>query len=578
MQEKFRTNNCGNLNKENIGEKVILSGWVHEIRVKKFAIFLDLRDMYGITQVIIKKDHEQFITLSKLKVESVVKVLGEVVLRKDVNLKIKTGEIEILTQNIEILSAANDIPFVIKEENVNASEELRLKYRYLDLRREKMNSQFRFKHKLISIVRNFLNENDFLDIDTPCLTKSTPEGARDFLVPSRIKNSHFYALPQSPQLYKQLLMISGFDKYYQVAKCFRDEDFRADRQPEFQQLDIEMAFVSQFQVMEFIEKLVNNLWVKLGLSDISLPIRQMTYYEAINSYGSDKPDLRCSCKIINISSNADVSLKGLWVNGKVDGQLIEKVSRIVKQHQTKNLIIYHLEKDKIIFNNNNVEITQSDLEAIKKLVEDKNKNICYLVKDKNDIAAVALGAIRTFYCQEEKLVANHNDFLQKINDYEFLWVIDWPMFEVNEEGNLSSCHHPFTSPMNNKEFLASDKNSVLNIKAAAYDLVLNGNEIAGGSCRIFNKSVQSKVFEFLNLNPEVVDQQFGFFLEAFNYGVPPHAGIAFGIDRLVMILTNSNSIRDSIAFPKNNSGICLLTNAPSSVSDEQLKILGLKSR
>lgn len=581
MTTGYRTNNCGSLTKSDIKQSVILSGWIHAIRIKKNAFFLDLRDRYGLIQIIIKSDQPNFDNLKKLRVESVIQVTGQVVLRQVANPKLATGEIEVVAEKVKILSESKAIPFVINDENnFTALEDLRLKYRYLDLRRKEMFQQLKFKHQFINIIRSFLNSESFLEVDTPSLTKSTPEGARDFLVPARIKKNAFYALPQSPQLYKQLLMISGIDKYYQIAKCFRDEDFRADRQPEFQQLDLEMSFVKQEDVIEFVERLVANLWNELKLPDLIFPLPWLNYQEAIDLYGSDKPDLRCICKIINLSSTIkDLSLKGFWVSDKFSDATKKAILRIVEQHQGKNFLVYSKEKGRIIFSTNNkIVLTEQQLSALAKPNAQKDKNLCYLTYEADNTGAIVLGAIRTFYCLDQERQAKHPDFLANINTYRLLWIVDWPMFE-KVDNKISSCHHPFTSPLLPEQVLnvaKKDFGELIKIKASAYDLVLNGNEIAGGSVRIFDKQLQEKIFEILELKPEVIKEQFGFFLDAFDYGVPPHAGIAFGIDRLLMILTKRNSIRDTIAFPKNSSGIDLLTNSPSAIDTKQLEILGLK--
>lgn len=581
MTTGYRTNSCGSLTRNDLKQNVILSGWIHAIRVKKNAIFLDLRDRYGLTQIVIKSNEPNFDNLKKIKVESVIQVTGQVVSRQVANPKLTTGEIEVVAEKVKILSESKAMPFVINDENnFTALEDLRLKYRYLDLRRKEMLHQLKFKHQFLNIIRNFLNSEGFLEVDTPALTKSTPEGARDFLVPARIKKNAFYALPQSPQLYKQLLMISGVDKYYQVAKCFRDEDFRADRQPEFQQLDLEMSFVKQEDVIEFVERLVANLWNELKLPDLIFPLPWLNYQEAIDLYGSDKPDLRCVCKIINLPSTIkNLSLKGFWVNDKFNDATKKAILRIVEQHQGKNFLVYSKEKGRIIFSTNNkIVLTEAQLTNLAKTNAEKEKNLCYLTYETNNTGAMVLGAIRTFYCLDQERQRNHPDFLANINTYRLLWIVDWPMFE-KVDNKISASHHPFTSPLLPEQILdlkQKDFDQLLKIKASAYDLVLNGNEIAGGSVRIFTKQLQEKIFEILQLKPEVIKEQFGFFLDAFDYGVPPHAGIAFGIDRLLMILTKSNSIRDTIAFPKNSSGIDLLTNSPSAIDVKQLEILGLK--
>lgn len=577
----YRTNNCGSLTKNDLQRNVILSGWIHAIRVKKNAIFLDLRDQYGLTQIVIKNDQANFDNLKKLKVEAVIQVTGQVVARQVPNPKLMTGAIEVVAEKVKILSVAKALPFVINDENnFTAWEDLRLKYRYLDLRRKEMFQHLKFKHQFLNFIRNFLNQEGFLEIDTPVLTKSTPEGARDFLVPARIKKNTFYALPQSPQLYKQLLMISGIDKYYQIAKCFRDEDFRADRQPEFQQLDLEMAFVNQADVIALVEKLLKALWTQLNLPALVFPLPWLSYQEAIDFYGSDKPDLRCVCKIISLPTTIKtLNLKGFWVNDKFTDVTKKIILRIVEQHQGQNFFVYSRAKAAIIFSTNHkIILTPSQLAALVATNAEKEKDLCYLTYESDNLGAIVLGAIRTFYCLDQERQAKHPDFLANINTHRLLWIVDWPMFE-KVDNKIASCHHPFTSPLLLEQVLAltaNDSEQLLKVKAAAYDLVLNGNEIAGGSVRIFDQQLQTKIFEILQLKPEVINEQFGFFLDAFAYGVPPHAGIAFGIDRLLMILTNSNSIRDTIAFPKNSSGIDLLTNSPSVIDVKQLQILGLK--
>lgn len=579
MTKEYRTHTCGDLNKKHLNQIVTLSGWVHDIRVKKFAIFLDLRDRYGLTQIVVKKEDTNYDVLKTAKNESVLQVTGLVVARKVANPKIATGEIEVVGQEVKILSVSKPLPFTINDENnFTALEDLRLKYRYLDLRRKEMFDRIKYKHQVISSVRNFLNSEEFLEIDTPILTKSTPEGARDFLVPSRIKKNAFYALPQSPQLYKQLLMISGMDKYYQIAKCFRDEDFRADRQPEFQQLDMEMSFATQDDVMNLVEKLLAQLWKDLKLEKIEFPLARLSYQEAIDSYGSDKPDLRCACKITTFFSDEKQTLRGFWVNDKFNDKTKKDILRLVDQHKGKNFLVYSKEKGKIIFSSNSkISFSEFQLAAISTSTSEA-KNLCYLTYEATDTGAIVLGAIRTYYILDSEKQKEHQDLLVNINTYKLLWVVDWPMFELVDD-NISAAHHPFTSPVAPEEFLKiknNDKEKLLAVHSAAYDLVLNGFEVAGGSVRIFNKDLQAKIFEILKLGKETVAGQFGFFLEAFEYGIPPHAGIAFGLDRFVMNLTGATSIRDTIVFPKNNSGIDLLTNAPSPVDVKQLEELKLK--
>lgn len=576
MDKTFRTHTCGNLSVKDTNKIVTISGWAQAVRVNKFGIFIDLRDMYGITQVIIKNDNLFFETSKTLKPESVVKIIGTVTSRNNKNAKTPNDMIEVIAREVVNLSMSQDLPFVIKNDDLMVREELRLQYRYLDLRRISMNAKIKFKHQVINCLRTFLNNDNFLEIDTPCLTKSTPEGARDFLVPARIQKQHFYALPQSPQIYKQLLMIAGFDKYFQIAKCFRDEDFRADRQPEFQQLDIEMAFVTSSEIMLTMENMINNLFKTLELGDIPHSFIKISYEQVMTKYGSDKPDLRCTCQLLNLkltNSITEQSYKGLLVKDKINETTIKKLTEITIQHGGKTLIIYDLAKQKIFYNNSSSIFNNDDIATLSK-IKSNDFNTLIFVYEPSNIADKIMGAIRTYYINDELKQKHHHDFLTNINNYKFLWVVDWPMFE-QENGQWQACHHPFTSPQNYNDLKNIKDNDLSKLKADAYDLVLNGFEIAGGSIRINDFKLQKQIFALLKLTKEQIDNKFGFFLSAFNYGTPPHGGIAFGIDRLVMILTNSQSIRDTIAFPKNNRGICLLMNSPGVVDNEQLTELGL---
>lgn len=578
MEKLFRTHTCGNLTQDDITKEIIISGWVKDIRINKFGIFIDLRDMYGTTQVIIKPDNSNYQEIKNVKVESVLKVIGTVVLRKNKDAKKPNDMIEIVATKIEVLNKAISLPFIIKNDNTLASEELRLQYRYLDLRRPIMNYNIKFKHQVFNCLRTFLNQNDFLEIDTPCLTISTPEGARDFLVPARIQKKYFYALPQSPQIYKQLLMISGIDKYYQIAKCFRDEDFRADRQPEFQQLDLELAFTSSKEIKQIVEKMLINLFKTLKIADIPTVFPIITYHQAMDWYGSDKPDLRCTCKLINIDikdSNDTFIYKGFFVNDKINDTTIKKLTEISNQHGGKTLIVYDLIKKKVIHNVLTPKFNELVLiEKISQIKHSNDNNVLIFVYEQQPLANKVMGAIRNFYINDLSKQVNHKDFMNNIKKFEFSWIVDWPMFEL-EENKWQACHHPFTSPKNPEQLLTIQNKDLGTLIADAYDLVLNGFEIAGGSIRIHDYQLQEKIFKLLDLSTAEIKNKFGFFLSAFNYGVPPHGGIAFGLDRLLMILTKSESIRDTIAFPKNNRGICLLTNSPNEISTEQLAILGL---
>lgn len=577
MEKLYRTHTCGNLTQDDIAKEVVISGWVKDIRINKFGIFIDLRDMYGATQVIIKPDNIHYQEVKNIKVESILKVIGIVMLRKNKVAKNANDMIEIVATKIEILSRAINLPFAIKNDNTLASEELRLQYRYLDLRRPIMNANIKFKHRVINCLRTFLNENNFLEIDTPCLTKSTPEGARDFLVPARIQKKYFYALPQSPQIYKQLLMISGIDKYYQIAKCFRDEDFRADRQPEFQQLDLELAFTTSKEIKQIVEKMIINLFKTLKIGDIPEVFSIITYNQAMDWYGSDKPDLRCTCKLINIDIKASEDTfiyKGFIVNDKISEITIKKLVEISNQHGGKTLIIYDLIKKKVIYNVSKTKVDELILIEKMSQIKYNNNNFLIFVYEQQMVANKVMGAIRNFYINDLSKQVNHKDFMNNLEKFEFIWIVDWPMFEW-EENKWQACHHPFTSPKNPEQILTINSKNLGILIADAYDLVLNGFEIAGGSIRINDYQLQKAIFKLLDLGATEIDNKFGFFLSAFNYGVPPHGGIAFGIDRLLMILIKSQSIRDTIAFPKNNRGICLLTNSPSEISTEQLAILGL---
>ena len=574
-----RTNNCGELSKANLNQTVKLSGWVNKIREKGFIIWIDLRDRYGVTQLVFDKERsseEIFSAASGLGREFVVEIEGSVIERKNANEKIKTGEIEILVSSLTILNKSLTPPFTIENES-DGGEELRMKYRYLDIRREPVKENLIFRHELSLEVRNYLSENSFIDIETPYLIKSTPEGARDFIVPSRLNPDHYYALPQSPQIFKQLLMVGGIDKYYQIVKCFRDEDLRADRQPEFTQIDCEMSFVNQEDIFQQFEGLMSRLFSKfLNKTDISF--ERMTYKFAIENYGIDKPDLRYGLKIKEISN--EVKGKGFQIfdnNDFTSCILIENKSEItrkeidnitdwVKRPQigaTGLLWIKH-NTDSSIKSSFDKFFSESDLKYILDKVSSKPGDIIFIMSGDKKNTLEQMGSLRVELAKRFDLV-DHNKMCP-------LWVTDFPLFEWDEdEKRFFSMHHPFTSPK--PEFLDLLESDPLKVIANAYDLVLNGNEIGGGSIRIHDFDTQMKIFELLGMDKQEYTSQFGFLIEALKYGAPPHGGIAFGLDRLAAVLKGKDVIRDFIAFPKNNSGKDLMIDAPSKLTKEQLKDL-----
>ena len=577
-----RTNNCGELTKSNLGQTVKLSGWVNKIREKGFIIWIDLRDRYGITQLVFDKErsnNEIFSNASQLGREFVIEVEGSVIERKSINENIDTGEIEILVTSINILNKSLTPPFTIENES-DGGEELRMKYRYLDIRREPIKENLIFRHSLSLEVRNYLSENNFIDVETPCLIKSTPEGARDFIVPSRLNPNHYYALPQSPQIFKQLLMIGGIDKYYQIVKCFRDEDLRADRQPEFTQIDCEMSFVNQEDVFQQFEGLMKRIFSKFLGSD-NVTFNRMTYESAIEKYGTDKPDLRYELLIHNISDevkgknfqifdNNEISVC-LKVEGKSDltRKEIDEITDWVKRPQigASGLLWIKHNNDSSFKSSFDKFFSDSDLRVISEKISSKPGDIIFIMSGEYKKTLEQLGSLRVELASMFSLIDK-----EKICP---LWVTDFPLFEWDEEEKrFFSMHHPFTSPK--PEFidiLDKDPGKVL---ANAYDLVLNGNEIGGGSIRIHDFDTQMKVFELLGMSKEEYTSQFGFLIEALKYGAPPHGGIAFGLDRLSAVLKGKDVIRDFIAFPKNNSGKDLMIDAPSKLTKDQLKDLSQK--
>ena len=574
-----RTNNCGELSKANLSQTVRLSGWVNKIREKGFIIWIDLRDRYGITQLVFDKDRsseEIFSNASKLGREFVIEIEGTVIERKSVNERIKTGEIEILVSSLTILNKSLTPPFTIENES-DGGEELRMKYRYLDIRREPVKENLIFRHELSLEVRNYLSENSFIDIETPYLIKSTPEGARDFIVPSRLNPDHYYALPQSPQIFKQLLMVGGIDKYYQIVKCFRDEDLRADRQPEFTQIDCEMSFINQEDIFQQFEGLMSRLFSKfLNKTDISF--ERMTYKFAVENYGIDKPDLRYGLKIKEVSN--EVKGKGFQIfdnndftscilvedKSEITRKEIDNITDWVKRPQigaTGLLWIKH-NTDSSIKSSFDKFFSEEDLKHVLDTVSSKPGDIIFIMSGDKKNTLEQMGSLRVELAKRFDLI-DHNKMCP-------LWVTDFPLFEWDEEEKrFFSMHHPFTSPK--PEFIDLLESNPGEVIANAYDLVLNGNEIGGGSIRIHDFDTQMKVFELLGMDKEEYTSQFGFLIEALKYGAPPHGGIAFGLDRLAAVLKGKDVIRDFIAFPKNNSGKDLMIDAPSKLTKEQLRDL-----
>ncbi|MCI5880015.1 MAG: aspartate--tRNA ligase [Bacillales bacterium] len=569
------------LNLSYLNEKVTLYGWVSKKRNLGGLIFIDLRDRSGIVQLMIKPENEFYTLAETLKNEYVIKVDGIVKERESKNSKLKTGDIEIDVTNLEVINTSAETPFPITDD-VTALEDTRLKYRYLDLRRPILMNNFVIRHKITMAVRNFFDQNDFLEIETPILGKSTPEGARDYLVPSRVNNGKFYALPQSPQLFKQLLMISGVERYFQIAKCFRDEDLRADRQPEFTQVDVEMSFVDENDVMTIGENLVKYVFDKVIGYEVKLPLMRMKYVDAIEKYGSDKPDLRFGMEIndiTNVFNNTNIEfIKKAIENNEVVNAIVaknvadkysrkelDKLTEFVKTYKASSLayIKYNEEVTGSIVKG----MSEKEVTAIKNELNIENNDLVLIIVGKYNVVKTSLGALRCKLARDLNLIDK--------NDYKMLWVVDFPSFEYSEEEKrYVACHHPFTAPKDEDiDKLLTDK---ANCYSKAYDIVINGYEAGGGSIRIHNAKTQEKMFEALGLTKEVAEEKFGYFLEAFKYGAPSHGGFAMGLDRLTMLLAKTENIRDVIAFPKTASASCLMSEAPNIVSKEQLDELGIK--
>ncbi len=582
-----RSHTCGELTIKQDGNQVILMGWVHRRRDHGGLIFIDLRDRYGITQVVFDPnlDKNAYQKAKELRGEYVIAVDGYVEKRPEgmINPKLTTGAVEISARILKILNRAKTPPFGI-DDIVEVSEEIRLKYRYLDLRNSNMQKNLIIRNKTYQVVRSYFNHQRFIEIETPTLMRSTPEGARDYLVPSRLYEGKFYALPQSPQTYKQILMIAGFDKYFQIVRCFRDEDLRSDRQPEFTQIDVEMSFVEFNDILAMVEQLMVRIFKDVLEIEVKAPFPRLTYEEAMTNYGTDKPDLRFGLKIVDISSIIEkCTFKVFTENVKAGGivcglalkdgakysrKRVDQLTDKMKSDGAKGLVAIKVSEkgwDSSLAKFFSEEIIQN----INKAFNANPGDLILLVADKKEKALTLSGSLRTILAKDENLIPQ--------NEYKHAWIVEFPLLEFDKDENrYVARHHPFTSPLD--EDLALLDTHPETVRAKAYDLVINGYEIAGGSIRIHNRELQNKIFRLLNIQSKEAKDKFGFLLDAFEYGAPPHGGIAFGFDRLVMILANVSSIRDVIAFPKTNSALSLMDGAPSNVKEEQLKELGLKIR
>ena len=581
-----RTHYCGELREKNINEEVVLMGWVQKKRNLGGLVFVDLRDTSGLCQIVFDTDvdKEAFEKAEKLGAEFVIAVKGKVCERQSKNPNMPTGDIEIFATELRLLNKSETPPIYIKDDD-DVSEALRLKYRYLDLRKPSMQNNLIMRSRVAQIVRQYLSENNFLEIETPFLIKPSPEGARDYLVPSRVNPGKFYALPQSPQLFKQILMVSGMDRYFQIVKCFRDEDLRADRQPEFTQIDCEMSFVDENDVMTMMENMIGRIFKEIHNIDIQLPLKRMTYKEAMDRFGSDKPDTRFAMELTDLSdlvkdcgfgvfssaaNAANSSVRAINAIGGADAfskKGMKKLEEHAKTYKAKGLAWIKVTEEGI---DSPIAkfFTEDEIKAILDRMDAKAGDLILFVADKNKVVYDALGQLRLE-------VARKMDLIDK-NKYNLLWVTEFPLFEEDEEtGRMIAMHHPFTCPLD-EDIDKLDQEDKTQLRAKAYDMVLNGYELGGGSVRISDEEVQEKMFKALGMSQETANDKFGYLLEAFKYGVPPHAGLAFGFDRLMMLLTGADNIREVIAFPKNQNAICPMTNAPGLPEEGQLEELSIK--